>query len=635
MKKKYCFGQASSKWLRMAFAALLTVGTASSTQAQSLNYNLYGVQVGTLPASSPYIDLASFPSTVIATPNTDDANSAPQNIGFTFNYNGQSFTQFVLNTNGFIKLGNSAPTGSSYFDGAQTGFGGPFDSSDANLLVPFNEDLQSGTSPAEYRVITDGTAPNRVCVIQWKNVQDKARPAASGQPNVGPIYTNMQFQIWLSESSNVIDFIYGPTTGGTSTAIKLAAVGIKGTNNTNGNLLTATKTSTTAWTGASFQDTFYPDNADAFNINSSIAPPTGLIYRFNPAQSNDLYMSTIQTLGKLSTSVSLPHSVAAAVTNIGLTTRTNVPVTLAVAGANTLTTTKSIASIAPGTTTIVTFDPYPATLTQGTNNLTVSVPADDDATNNTETYTQQVTSNTIAYIDDANPSPYPIGIGGRPNVAFATKFLSNRPVAINQVKLTFPASTTTADYQLVIYNAGSGGTPGAAVYTSATRTRAAAAAVETITIPPTVVTGNFFVGVKEITNSVNLGFQLEDPLRNGTFYYTLDGATWTSLADIDFPARLAMEASFTTVTANSPELKRAISVYPNPSTGTITLNIRGIAAKGALQVQVSNLLGQIVYNGTAQNEAANTLNLANLGSGVYNLKVQNGDQYTIQKLVIE
>ncbi|WP_324672938.1 T9SS type A sorting domain-containing protein [Hymenobacter sp. GOD-10R] len=635
MKKKYCFGQASSRWIRLAFAALLTVGAATAIQAQSLNYNLYGVQVGTLPASSPYIDLASFPSTVIATPNTDDANSAPQNIGFTFNYNGQSFTQFVLNTNGFIKLGNSAPTGSSYFEGAQTGFGGPFDSSDANLLVPFNEDLQSGTSPAEYRVITDGTAPNRVCVIQWKNVQDKARPVASGKPNVGPIYTNMQFQIWLSESSNIIDFIYGPTTGGTSTAIKLAAVGIKGTNSTNGNLLTATKESTTPWVNASFQDNFYLANSDAFNVSSAIVPPTGLIYRFNPAKSNDLYLSTIYTLGKLSTSVSLPHSVAAAVTNIGTTTRTNVPVTLAVAGANTFTNSKSITSIAPGATATVTFDPYPATLTQGTNNLTVSVPTDDDASNNTDVYTQQVTPSTIAYIDDTQPSPYPLGLGDRPNVAFATKFLSSRPVAVNQVKLTFPTSTTTADYQVIIYNSGSGGTPGAPVYTSATRTRAAAAAVETITIPPTVVTGNFFVGVKEITNSVNLGFQIEDPIRNGTFYYTQDGTNWLSLADIDFPARLAMEVSFTTVTANSPELQRAISVYPNPSTGTVTLSIHGVAAKGALQVQVSNLLGQTVYTGTAKNEATNTLNLANLASGVYNLKVQNGDQYTIQKLVIE
>ncbi|OUJ69344.1 hypothetical protein BXP70_26635 [Hymenobacter crusticola] len=619
----------------MAFAALLTVGGITATQAQSFNYNLYGVQVGTI--SSPYLDIATIPSTVIATPNTDDANSAPQNIGFAFNYNGQSFTQFVLNTNGFIKLGNSAPTGSSYFDGAQTAFGGPFDSSDANLLVPFNEDLQSGTSPAEYRVITDGVAPNRICVIQWKNVQDKARPAAPGQANVGPVYTNMQFQIWLSESSNIIDFIYGPATGGTSTTFKLAAVGIKGTNSTNGNLLTATKMSTTPWTGARFQDSFYPANADAFNIGSAVTPPSGLIYRFNPAKSNDLYMSTIQTLGKLSTTASLPHSVAAAVTNIGLTTRTNVPVNLAVAGANTFTNSKTIASIAPGATATVTFDPYPATLTQGTNNLTVSVPVDDDATNNNETYTQQVTPSTIAYIDDTQPSPYPIGLGGRPNVAFATKFLSSRPVAINQVKLTFPASATTADYQLVIYNSGSGGTPGTAVYTSATRTRAAAAAVETITIPPTAVTGNFFVGVKEISNSINLGYQSEYPLRNGTFYYTLDGTNWVSLADpaLDLDTRLAMEASFTTVTANSPELKRAISVYPNPSTGAVTLNIHGIAAKGALQVQVSNLLGQTVYTGTVQNEATNTLNLANLGSGVYNLKVQNGDQYTIQKLVIE
>ncbi len=46
----------------------------------------------------------------------DNANSSIQNIGFSFYYNGIAFTQFVLNSNGFIKLGNAAPASASNFN---------------------------------------------------------------------------------------------------------------------------------------------------------------------------------------------------------------------------------------------------------------------------------------------------------------------------------------------------------------------------------------------------------------------------------------------------------------------------------------------------------------------------------------
>src|SRR6186713_3229712 len=39
----------------------------------------------------------------------DDEVSAVQNIGFNFTYNSTTFSQFVLSSNGFIKLGNNAP----------------------------------------------------------------------------------------------------------------------------------------------------------------------------------------------------------------------------------------------------------------------------------------------------------------------------------------------------------------------------------------------------------------------------------------------------------------------------------------------------------------------------------------------
>ncbi|HXC05582.1 MAG TPA: hypothetical protein VNZ86_12560 [Bacteroidia bacterium] len=80
----------------------LSFGVASYGQ---LNYG----PAGATNVTGTYTDLGTNGS-VITTANFDDANSAPQNIGFTFTYNGTAFTQFVLNTNGFIKLGNTNPS---------------------------------------------------------------------------------------------------------------------------------------------------------------------------------------------------------------------------------------------------------------------------------------------------------------------------------------------------------------------------------------------------------------------------------------------------------------------------------------------------------------------------------------------
>jgi hypothetical protein len=167
---------------------------------------------------------------------------------------------------------------------------------------------------------------------------------------------------------------------------------------------------------------------------------------------------------------------------------------------------------------------------------------------------------------------------------------------------------------------------------------------KTFTFPtPTVIpTGNFYVGLAQAAAPSGtavffpLGLSDEAPTRTGAFFTaTLAGGSITDLASRGLGRFMIEAVTSAVVTANSPELKRAISMYPNPSKGTVKLNIRGVAAKGTLQVQVSNLLGQIVYTGTVKNEATNTLDLSKLASGVYNLKVQNGDQYMIQKLSIE
>ena len=254
---------------------------AGGVQAQALNY----VPANAQNVAGTYTDLGTT-GTVIATANTDDANSAPQTIPFTFNYNGTAFTQFVLNTNGVIRLGATAPsTAQLYYDNdpASTGDVDPLVSTnpaDVNLIMPLNTNLEAAAGAvASYSYATTGTAPARVCTIQWTNVSDKDDTGASAA-NVKQ-YANISFQAKLYETG-VIEFVYGPTTPGTGAAgIKFANVGLKGSGLATGQVALALKPSpTTLWSTSTFIGINY--TTQSHDISKTAPPDLGRTYRFGP-----------------------------------------------------------------------------------------------------------------------------------------------------------------------------------------------------------------------------------------------------------------------------------------------------------------------------------------------------------------
>ncbi|HLK97753.1 MAG TPA: hypothetical protein VK364_08295, partial [Hymenobacter sp.] len=311
MTKKYTTtGEYTRLWHRVLLASLLTAGT---TVAQAQFYTAPNVA----NTAGTYTDLGTS-GTAIATPNTDDANSAATPIGFTFTYNGTAFTDFVLNTNGYLKLGTTAPVAPYYTDGGQSLANGPITGPDTNLLLPFNQDLlASAAGGTEYRVATTGTAPNRVCTIQWKNVSDKARTTFGVQ------YASISFQVKLYETSNQIDFVYGTATPGPAAGdvAKLVNVGIKGNDASATQLVLGVKASTAPWSSTGFIGGNYTVNAH--NIRSTVLPDAGRTYSFALAQPNDAATSIIYTLGKIPTTNG-PHAVSAYVRNVGTNNLTNV-----------------------------------------------------------------------------------------------------------------------------------------------------------------------------------------------------------------------------------------------------------------------------------------------------------------------
>lgn len=209
----------------------------------------------------------------------DNDNSSVQQIGFDFEFDGSMYHEFVLNTNGYIKLGAIAPSSPSIFYPTSNGnTNSVITAPDIDMLYPYNHDL-TGTSTTEYRVYTSGTAGSRVCTIQYKDVADKPAPAQ---------YANMQFQVKLYETSNIIEYVYGAFTASTNASTLItAAVGIKGLNAANS--VNLAKGSATNWSaplstanGIYFLNGDYAQAGPQFNSRNSALPDEGRIYRFVP-----------------------------------------------------------------------------------------------------------------------------------------------------------------------------------------------------------------------------------------------------------------------------------------------------------------------------------------------------------------
>jgi hypothetical protein len=595
MKKPYNLTAGFTQRLRqLGLTALLAGGATVAAHAQFT----YTTGSATNLAGT-YTDLGTN-GTAISTANTDDANSAAQNIGFTFNYNGVAFTQFVLNTNGLIRLGANAPSSalaaSPYSQSPETGIINSTDAADVNLIMPFSFDLTAGTSTPEYRVFTTGTAGSRICTIQWKNVADKAVAATAAIATTVPTqFTNFAFQVKLYEATNQIDFVYNTAAVGATDGLKYATVGLKGSSNAAGQDLLTVKGSAAAWnTTTFFSGAQGPaTTTNAHNFRSTFPPDAGRTYRFRPLLPNDAAVG-IFTYGKLSTNVTAGHAVQAVVTNAGLNALTNVAATLNVTGANTFTDTKTVATLAAGASAVVTFNSYPTTLNAGTNTVTVTLPSDDNTANNTATYGQLVQANQVSYLDQTgtlNAGGVGVGFAGG---ALAAKYTLSSATTLSDVTLTFAASTGNAStYQVVIYDAtGAGATPGTVLYTSATQTRTAAAGPVTLALPGVAVPTTFYIGVKELVTNPALAYQVEDPLRPNTYYFSQDAATgWTLVNTTVLRTRLAIEFTTSTPACAAPT---AVTVTNPTATG----------ATVAFTAATSGVSGyQVIYGPTGFNPA--------------------------------
>jgi len=636
-------------FLGTLLAALLAGGVAAPAGAQALNYFAVNAQT----ATATYTDLGTT-GTAIATPDFDDSNSAPQPLGFTFAYGGASYSQFVLNTNGYLKLGSTAPVAPYFGSGAQDVTGGPLNSADTNLLLPFNTDLEVGTGPTEYRVATTGVAGSRITTIQWKNVSDKARAASATSATVVPKqYTNFSFQVRLYEATGAIVFAYGPATAVASTTVSSAVVvGLKGNGTAATQLTTVSKQAASSWVFPVFQDGGYPAATGGFGFRSTTLPDANRTYRFEAAVSNDAALTALYTIEQLPAGQGYAYQTL--VVNKGSTPQTNLVVTLALSGDNTAALSQPIASLAPGAKMLLTWPTLPLP-NPGLSTVTAALPADATPANNSLTATTATALSSasspavFSYLKPGTSAAGSYGFG--PTTAPLTGICYAAYSPASAFTFTFvrallgrsPESVGQKVYG-VLADASGNVLGQSAEYTVQT---ADLGTLHTFALPAPIAVGagtTVLAGLAQQVTTVlffAMATQPEVPGRLGTFYTFSSFYTMGRLTDANASGfsnlRFLVEAGNGggVLATAAPALAQALTVFPNPSaTGQVSLAIQGAQAPAGLAVSVINQLGQVVYTGTARDNATTALDLSQLAAGLYRVQVRHGSTFTSQPLSI-
>jgi hypothetical protein len=299
------------------------------TLSQVSNYS-FGSSTGTytpITGGSNYDNFTSWSNNNFngTTGYFDDVSSSTlESIGFNFVYNGTTYTQFGVNTNGFITLG-ALPTNSSFPLSTGTSnnvisamsadligrgslimtvtSGSPIitiTGGDINLIsvgdkvqgngIPTGviptvisktvstitiSSNATGTGSSRHlrfsrsgfgiRYQTIGTAPNRTLVVQWTGWQRYTTNTAFGE-----LYN---FQIRLNETTNTINVVYN-IQGPTSTTLTTFQVGLRGSANTDFN----NRTSTTTWASTAAGTL----NSSTVRLSNTIKPTSGLTYTWTP-----------------------------------------------------------------------------------------------------------------------------------------------------------------------------------------------------------------------------------------------------------------------------------------------------------------------------------------------------------------
>ena len=188
-------------------------------------------------------------------------------LGFSFYYNGKSYSKVHLNTNGFVALG--APFLSSNIDPHYevNELRNPVDFKGVvrPIIAPFWDDL-SMTNVDDISYLTEGVTPNRVFIVQWSNMIWQNGSGAT-----------LDFQMRIHETTNIVSFIYNSQNGTIGNGAS-ASIGITSQTNTIPDLDFGQSYFISIENSS--PNTSWSDKIESDNINTK--PTAGQEYKFIP-----------------------------------------------------------------------------------------------------------------------------------------------------------------------------------------------------------------------------------------------------------------------------------------------------------------------------------------------------------------
>lgn len=212
-------------------------------------------------------------SNLIVAPAGNDTRSTVRNFPFPITFKGITYSSFSVNSNGLMRLGNTLVS--------TTGVNVTRETVNNTKLYAYWDNIATGTLATQggVRSWSEGTSPNRIFIIDWK----------TNNANSTSGVVNMNFQIRMSETTGVIEYVYG---AGITVATNTATIGMA--------------TSVTDFISVTALGS--PAIISYHNFNDAITnvwPGNGVVYRFTPTN----YPST--TLIPVTDFVSLENAIGA------------------------------------------------------------------------------------------------------------------------------------------------------------------------------------------------------------------------------------------------------------------------------------------------------------------------------------
>ncbi|MEZ0005781.1 hypothetical protein ABH942_001138 [Flavobacterium sp. 28YEA47A] len=185
---------AKPTWISLFLIVMLMAMNHSVWAQNSANYTFATSTTGSLALdmNGGAVDMSTGTTQLIGA-GLDATASAVTNIGFDFHFMGNRFTQFSVQEDGILQLGaTAAPTNTYSINGG---------SATSPRLSAFNADLRTGLTTGKVHYKVSGTAPNRVLVVEFANMQLFYTSTTS-------VAANSTWQMRLYEKGNV-EYVYG------------------------------------------------------------------------------------------------------------------------------------------------------------------------------------------------------------------------------------------------------------------------------------------------------------------------------------------------------------------------------------------------------------------------------------------